>query len=90
MKTEAKVILGIVSGAMAGLVAGILIAPSSGKKTRMKIYKTASDTTHDALEALEESFEKAKKAGNEKVHEWMEGAKKVTDEARKTVESSKN
>lgn len=88
MKTEVKVILGVVAGAMAGLLTGILIAPDSGKKTRKQLYRKASDTTQDALEALEESYHKAKVAGNEKLHEWMEGAKKVTDNAKKTLETA--
>ena len=41
--STSKLILAALAGAAAGVIAGILIAPESGKKTREKLKKKVDD-----------------------------------------------
>jgi gas vesicle protein len=43
MKKETKILLGIAGAALAGAVAGLLLAPDKGSETRRKIKDTAGD-----------------------------------------------
>lgn len=47
-----KIILGIAIGAAAGAIAGILLAPASGKETR----KSIADTTNNWVNSMKERF----------------------------------
>ena len=73
--SKGKVALGAVIGAAAGLVAGILTAPKSGKETRADIKKKADEI---------------KKEAAKKVDETKKEAGKFVDEAKDTVEDYKN
>lgn len=53
MDNSTKVFLGFMTGLFAGVVAGVLLAPDKGDKTRRLL-------TDKALEQLNPSFEKAK------------------------------
>lgn len=48
MSNDSKLLLGLVIGASVGAIAGLLLAPDSGEKTRKKI-KDASQTFKDDL-----------------------------------------
>ncbi len=43
---KSKVVVSLLAGAAAGLLLGILFAPSEGKSTRKKIKTKVLDTTH--------------------------------------------
>ncbi len=67
MKTTEKVIVGVLAGAAAGAILGILFAPNKGSETRRKISKTSSDTVNDVkskiahlLDGMADKFESAK------------------------------
>lgn len=74
--TEAKILVG---AGLAGLAAGILLAPKSGKETRADIQKKAQELSDKANNKLEAGKEKAVDL---KQHA-MEQAKKVRNSIRK-------
>ena len=47
MSNDSKLLLGLIVGVAAGAVAGLLIAPSSGKETREKIKESAVNFKDD-------------------------------------------
>lgn len=47
MNSTGKVLVGIMAGAAAGAILGILFAPDKGSETRKKIAKKSSDTVND-------------------------------------------
>lgn len=52
MKKEVKILSGLLLGIAAGAATGILLAPSSGKRTRKRIKKTANRMVEDAKDAV--------------------------------------
>lgn len=61
MNTTSKVLTGVLVGASVGIIAGILIAPDSGKRTREKIAGKAKDAKNlvsDSLDDLKSAYEK--------------------------------
>jgi gas vesicle protein len=58
---------GFVIGGLLGLVAGILIAPKSGRETRQDLRSTAEELLRKAREEYEEALIKSKKTYQEAV-----------------------
>ena len=59
MNKSTKLLIAFAAGAVAGLAAGILLAPEKGSDTRKKIVdagKRVSDTISDALGACKKQF----------------------------------
>jgi len=72
MTTTAKVVLGILGAAAAGVVIGMLVAPERGTEMRNRIKRTAGEwadsLSHlftDGKEELDEAIGKAKHASAE-------------------------
>jgi gas vesicle protein len=81
MNTTSKVITGILAGATLGILAGILLAPNSGKKTREQI----ADKTKDLKHRLSGSFDDAKKAYNKEVEALLNSGKSGIDSIKNTL-----
>lgn len=75
-----KVIGGMLVGAIGGLVAGMLIAPDSGKGTRKKIADTASKINNELHDFAEETIEATKKSISETVDDLVKGHKEKDQE----------
>jgi gas vesicle protein len=76
MKNDAfKILAGFFVGAMGGLLAGMLIAPDSGKGTRKKISNTAHKIQHELHDFAEDTLEATKKSIAESVDELVKGHK---------------
>jgi len=76
MSKTSNVILGFLSGAAIGLVAGILTAPDKGENTRAKIKDKVnnladdfSDNIGDKINQLEEQINQLKKDAQEKIND---------------------
>lgn len=69
MENNGKVLTALLLGAIGGAVAGLLLAPESGTKTRSKLGKTAEDLINDLEEIWEERSEKIKEMADEVVNE---------------------
>lgn len=54
MSNDSKLLLGLIVGAAAGAVAGLVLAPSSGKETREKIKEAATNFKVDLDTKLNE------------------------------------
>jgi len=57
MSNSGKVLLGVLAGAAAGVITGILVAPASGKETRENI----SAKTDDLLSQIKDLLSKTEK-----------------------------
>ena len=66
-KTSLKVAGGILAGAAAGAIAGILMAPDSGKNTRKKIVVKSKEAASKAKNKVVGSVKKAVSAGKQKL-----------------------
>lgn len=71
MSTQ-NTIIGILGGVAIGAIAGILMAPDKGSKTRTKIANKAKDVKENisenagsAMDTITEQVDTIKKAGNE-------------------------
>lgn len=58
MTTSGKILLGILSGAAAGVITGILVAPASGKETRENISSKTDELLSNLKEFLNREKEK--------------------------------
>jgi len=88
-----KVIVGILAGAAAGAVLGILFAPAKGSATRRKISRDGRELKEDIIEkfdefidGLSEKFNKVKKD----VSEFAEKAMEKEEEVEKDLKTAKH
>lgn len=65
MTNSGKVLLGVLAGAAAGVITGVLIAPASGKETRDNI----SNKTDELLSNVKEILNRQKDKVEDKVNE---------------------
>lgn len=54
MNNTSKVLLGVLAGAAAGAVLGILLAPDKGSETRKKIMKAGEDYANNFKDKIDE------------------------------------
>jgi len=60
MNTTGKVIIGLLAGAAAGAILGVLFAPDKGSETRRKIAEKSKDVKDDIKNKFDEILEKTK------------------------------
>ena len=80
-----KVFTGILVGAIGGYMAGILMAPDSGQKTRKKWKKEASKFTDEVTEKAKGQIESAKTSVNKKIDDFAETGKKSLNSLKETM-----
>jgi gas vesicle protein len=75
MNTTSKVLTGVLVGASVGIIAGILIAPDRGKRTREKI----AGKTRDLKNLMTDSMVDVKNAYNREIESLMNNGKSGID-----------
>ncbi len=70
-----KFLAGVMIGALAGAVAGILFAPDSGSKTRKRISKEVGKLKDELVETTEKRFAEIKKDFDKIAGEYTSAAK---------------
>jgi gas vesicle protein len=78
---SSKVLLGILGGVAVGAIAGVLLAPASGKKTRKRIMNKTKDYAGD----LKEQLNDLKDNVSHKFNGYLEDAKEVIDRNEKLI-----
>ena len=78
---SSKVLLGILGGVAVGAIAGVLLAPASGKKTRKRIMNKTKDYADD----LKEQLNDLKDNVSHKFNGYLEDAKEVIDRNEKLI-----
>ncbi len=73
-----SILAGLIIGAAAGLVAGVLIAPDKGEETRDKLNKKAKKYKKDLDKYAEELGEKAKNVKSDVEQKIKERQEKFT------------
>ena len=81
MNTTSKVITGVLIGASVGILAGILIAPDSGKRTREKLANKAKDLKTRMADTLDN----AKTAYNREVESLLTNGKSGIDSLKNSL-----
>jgi gas vesicle protein len=79
MNTTAKVISGFLVGAAAGAIAGILLAPDSGRKTRAKMLEESLKFKDQLSDSFTKTLEGVKKGYNERLEEYAKSGKTSID-----------
>ncbi len=77
MKTGFKVFAGMLAGAGIGLLAGVLMAPDSGTKTRRKIRKELAAFEKEIEKAANKKVGEVKKEFTTKANEYKEEGRKM-------------
>ena len=77
MKTGFKVFAGMLAGAGIGLLAGVLMAPDSGTKTRRKIRKELAAFEKEIEKAANRKVGEVKKEFTAKANGYKEEGKKI-------------
>ncbi len=78
---------GLLAGAAIGVAIGILLAPSSGEKTRGKLVKGSRRLTNSVQETVEDSIESLKDRFNFGVDEVVKKGKELINHASDRVKA---
>ncbi|MBW3568557.1 YtxH domain-containing protein [Candidatus Parcubacteria bacterium] len=78
----AYITLGLMMGAAAGVAAGLLTAPRSGKDTRARIRTQAMDTRDLATEKMNRSLQKSKDMASNIAEKTKTRARRASDKAK--------
>lgn len=86
-----KVVLGVIAGAAAGAVLGILFAPDKGSNTRKKITKKGEEYVGDLkgkLEGLLDNFNNQYEAIKDEAEDMMDKGSAKLHEAKKEIKKA--
>jgi len=87
MNTTVKVIGGICLGAIAGTIAGVLLAPSSGKETRRQLKTKALEMTDEMKSSVSDYVNSLLHGYNKKVDSYAENGKEAVDKIKNTIKA---
>lgn len=76
---------GLLAGAALGVAAGILLAPSSGVKTRKKLIKGSSKLKDEVLSSVEDSLDAIRAQFNSKIDKLAKQGKEVINHTSERV-----
>ena len=79
MNKEVKILSGFILGAIAGGAAGLLLAPTSGKRTRKKLKRHSRRMVNEAKDVLADVADEAADKVNESIQDFsIKGKESVT------------
>jgi gas vesicle protein len=81
MKNTKKLIGGLIAGAAIGVAIGVLLAPTSGAKTRKKLIGGSLRMKDDAMGSIEDSLASLRKQFNHKIDQLARGSKEAINHA---------
>ena len=85
-KDNRKFFLGVVLGAAAGLVAGILTAPKSGKETRQELKEQGKKALDETKKTSQKLYQDTKVGGQKMFDKFFKKKEDAKDEALGVVE----
>jgi len=85
MNSTGKVLFGVLAGAAAGVLLGVLFAPEKGSTTRRKITETSNDYTDE----LKDKFDEFLSSLNEKFDAVKANAKDFAEKGKSKYEEMK-
>jgi gas vesicle protein len=85
MKNTRKLIGGLIAGAAIGVAIGVLLAPTSGAKTRKKLIGGSLKMKDDAMASVEDSIASLRKQFNQKIDQLARGSKEAINHASEKV-----
>lgn len=85
MKNAKKLIGGLIAGAAIGVAIGVLLAPTSGAKTRKKLIGGSLKMKDDVLSSVEDSIASLRKQFNHKIDQLAKGSKEAINHASEKV-----
>ncbi len=88
MSNQWKTIGGFVLGATAGVIAGLLTAPSSGRATRKMIADRTESIKNDLTSSLEETAQTTKEKYNDRVENYAVNGKSLLESVKESMKLS--
>ena len=85
MKNSKKLIGGLIAGAAIGVAIGVLLAPSSGVKTRKKLVGGSLRLKDDLMASVDDSLASLRKQFNQKIDQIARGSKDVINSTSEKV-----
>ena len=85
MDNQWKVVGGFMVGAAAGVIAGLLTAPDSGKNTRKMIVDKGESLKNDLSSTIDETAKKTRKKYNEAVDNYASNGHDLLDSVRESI-----
>jgi len=85
MKNSKKLIGGLIAGAAIGVAIGVLLAPSSGVKTRKKLAGGSLRLKDDLMASVDDSLASLRKQFNQKIDQIARGSKDVINSTSEKV-----
>jgi gas vesicle protein len=85
MNTTVKVIGGICLGAIAGTIAGVLLAPASGRETRKQLKDKTSSMAGEVKNSVTDYLDHVFNGYNKRVEIVAENGKEAIDQVKKTI-----
>jgi len=76
---ESKLIGGLIAATAIGVAIGLLVAPSSGQKTRKKIMDGSLKIKDDFMSSVDSSIEALRKQINSRIDQLAKGGKEVVN-----------
>ncbi len=92
MNSGSKVLLGVLAGAAAGAILGILYAPDRGMETRRKIGEGSKDLAtnlkekfSELVDGISDKYESAREGASDLLHKGKEKASETADTLNRTA-----
>ena len=90
MKGSQKLIGGLIAAGAIGITIGLLLAPSSGEKTRRKLIDGSRKLKDDFMSSVDDSIDALRKQLNARIDQLAKGGKDVVNKASEKAKVNEN